>query len=168
MNSQLHQLRPLQHRHKHMKFSVDFKCQSMEQKKRDFIQHERELPDLPIQLLPAWLKEFLQHLGIVLHTSYTVEIVNATASTTFDEVDIFYKRVGQPGVVFLTTQLAPNEKYYFNLGPCNEMESYVVGFFVGETLVIKIPPEGNMTPELASQIKPSDTDSCADAWLITD
>lgn len=46
------------------------------------------------------------------------------------------------------------------------MRRYVVGFFIGDEMVATFPAEGNMTPELASQWNPSDTERCADSWRI--
>jgi hypothetical protein len=117
-------------------------------------------------LLPEPLRLLLEYLGYIAEVYYTVEVINSTADTTFDEIDVFYKRVGQSGIVFLTQKLvAPGETRYFNLGPCSQMESYVVGFFVGADLVAQVPPEGqgNITPDT----KP-DAEPCADSWTISD
>lgn len=98
--------------------------------------------------------------------AYRVFISNATTDT-FDEIVIFYKRVGLPGVVYLTEPLVgPGQVRAFMLGAAENMESYVVGFFLAGQNVAQIPSQGNMTPALASQLKPSDTDLCLDSWEI--
>ncbi len=133
--------------------------------------HEWYLADASKRLLSPWLLDLLERWGFHIQRDYTIQIANATSNTTFDEVDVFYKRVGLPGVVFLTEkQVAPGQARYFDLGACSEMESYVVGFFIGDDLVAQLPAEGdgNMTPARASQLKPADVDACADAWAITD
>jgi hypothetical protein len=100
--------------------------------------------------------------------TYVVRFVNQT-TTTFDEVWIFYKRKGQNGVVSLNKNgLLPGEVTDFELGPCQYMESYVIGVFIGEDLVAQLPApgDGNMTPERASQLNPLDVDPCSDIWEI--
>lgn len=123
-------------------------------------------------LLPQWLLDLLRnHTRLILRPHYTVQITNLTAHVVFSEINVFYKRVNMNGVVFLSqTNVEPGESRFFDLGPCPEMESYVVGFFFGEELVAQLPPagQGNMTPQLASQFKPSDQDPCADGWAISD
>jgi len=125
----------------------------------------REPPLEPILISDA-LQRLLELLGFTAEEYYTVSVINATTDTTFDEIDIFYKRVGQTGIVFLTQQAAaPGETRYFNLGPCSQMGGYVVGFFVGSDLVAQIPPEGqgNVTPDTKADGQP-----CADSWVISD
>jgi hypothetical protein len=98
---------------------------------------------------------------------YTVTITNRTEDT-FDEISLFYKRKDLPGVVFLTEPIvSPGESVVFRLGVCRQMESYVFGGFIGATEVFKLPEVGVMTPQLASQIKSSDIEPCADSWAIT-
>jgi len=126
---------------------------------------------IPVSMLPQWMLDVLARLLIPFTPHYTVKISNFTAQTVFSEINIFYKRVNQSGVVFLTqTNIQPGEFRYYDLGPCSEMESYVVGFFFGVNLVAQLPPEGqgNMTPALASQYKPADQDPCLDGWGISD
>jgi hypothetical protein len=99
---------------------------------------------------------------------YTVTVTNSTPEF-FDQVVIFYKRVGLNGVVFLQeTGFVPGDIRIFRLGVCKDMESYALGFFQGEDMVARLPDEGsNMTAALASQINPTDTDPCADSWTIS-
>jgi hypothetical protein len=97
---------------------------------------------------------------------YTVNILNTTTDT-FDEIVVMMKRINQTGIVFLVNEgVAPGETAQYLLGLCRDVESYVVGFYIGDTEVFKFPAQGNLTPALASQLKPSDTDPCADSWLI--
>lgn len=123
-----------------------------------------------VGLWPAWVSRLLEKLGYILESDYTVQITNATTDTIFSEIDIFYNRTNQPGVVILTdANIGPGETRYFDLGKCALMESYVVGFFVGQDLVAQLPADGsNMTPESASMYKPSDQDRCVDGWAISD
>jgi hypothetical protein len=97
---------------------------------------------------------------------YTVDILNTTTDT-FDEIVVMMKRVNQTGIVFFVNEgVAPGDTAQYFLGLCRDVESYVVGFYIGNTEVAKFPAEGNLTPALASQLKPADTDPCADSWLI--
>ncbi len=97
---------------------------------------------------------------------YTVTVANRTTDT-FDQIVVFYKRVNLEGVVFLQeVGVTPGQVVVFRLGACNRMENYVVGFFLGDDLVAKIPGSGNMTPQLASQLNPTDVEPCADSWSI--
>ena len=125
------------------------------------------------ELLPQWLVDWLREHSpqLLLSPHYTIQIMNATVHTVFSEINVFYKRKGQNGIVFLTqANVEPGESRYYDLGPCEDMESYVIGFFFGEDLVAQLPPAGagNMTPALASQYKPADQDPCADGWAIAD
>lgn len=121
---------------------------------------------------PAIITDLLEALHsqvpILELSKYTVRVINST-STTFDEVVIFYKNKSLNGVVFLhKVGLIPNEVYDFEFSFCYLMESYVIGFFIGEDLVAQLPGpgQGNMTPERASQLDPSDIDKCVDSWEI--
>ena len=61
----------------------------------------------------------------------------------------------------------PGDIAEFLLGLCRDVESYVIGFFIGDDLVAQHPPSGNLTPQLASVLNPTDTDPCADSWSIS-
>jgi hypothetical protein len=99
--------------------------------------------------------------------SYLVDVNNQTTDT-FSEIVVFYKRLGLPGVVYLSARdVGPGKVSSFVCGLCKDFESYVVGFFLGPNLVAQIPGAGNMTPALASQLNPTDVDPCIDAWMIT-
>ena len=108
----------------------------------------------------------LEYLNLIFRTThdYTVEIINGTY-TTFDEIDVLYKQVGQPYPERLTQgPLGPGETLHFNLGPCFTMERYNVGFFVDPFLVAQVPPEGGyVTPDTKRDAEP-----CADSWEIFD
>lgn len=98
--------------------------------------------------------------------AYTVTIRNASTET-FSEIVAFYKRINLPGVVFLASyEVQPQAQPVFQMGLCSQLESYVVGFFIQDELVAKIPARGNMTPQLASVFNPSDTYACEDSWSI--
>lgn len=98
--------------------------------------------------------------------SYVVAVTNLTQDT-FTQIVVFYKRIGLRGVVFLKNEIvAPGQFSSFLCGLCKDLESYVIGFFIGDDLVFQFPSQGNMTPELAGQIKPSDSDPCIDSWTI--
>jgi len=100
---------------------------------------------------------------------YTVSIRNTTVET-FDEVVLFYKRLGLEGVVFLgTTGFKPGDRIIFPLGMCGGMVSYAVGLFKGGTLLATIPnPQDGaaMTPDLAANLDPARPDACTDAWAV--
>jgi len=95
------------------------------------------------------------------------------STDTFDQVVLFYKRVGLPGVVFLEAPaFRPGTKIIFVLGICSQVESYAMGVYFFDAQgnlseVARIPSQGNMTPALASQLNPTDTDLCADSWSIS-
>jgi hypothetical protein len=98
---------------------------------------------------------------------YSVNVRNLTPDTTFDSIDLFYKRRGLDGLVYLTEpNVGPGQIAPFVLGSCNQMESYVVAFIIGGEPVARFPDQGNMTPELASQLSPGDKEPCADSWSI--
>lgn len=105
-------------------------------------------------------------LGGTLRTEqYSVVIENDTGDTTFTEIAIFFRQ----GVDLLTQNflnVAPGQIKTFHLGDCHTMQSYAVGFWIGNDMVARIPEEGNMTAELASQLDPSDTLPCSDGWEI--
>lgn len=42
----------------------------------------------------------------------------------------------------------------FDLGLCDQLQSYVFGVFVDNKLVTKYPPEGNLTPVQAQKLNP--------------
>jgi hypothetical protein len=98
---------------------------------------------------------------------YTVNIRNLSTDT-FDEIALFLKRRNQDGVVFFANRgVAPGATAQYLLGLCRDVESYVVGFFIDDVRVAKFPDMGNITPELASLLNPTDTDPCADSWSIS-
>ena len=73
---------------------------------------------------------------------YTVTVRNDTTDT-FTEIVIFYKRKNADGVVYLSQrEVTPGEIRIFSLGVGNLMESYVIGLFIGEDIVGKLPPTG--------------------------
>jgi hypothetical protein len=99
---------------------------------------------------------------------YLVYVRNLTPDT-FSEIVVFYKRIGQTGVVYLREEnVRPAEYRAFALGLSEVMESYVIGFFQGDQLVAQLPraDEGNMTPVRASLENPDDKDPAADWWTI--
>lgn len=101
-------------------------------------------------------------------STYQININNQTTDI-FTQIVVFYKRIGLSGVVYLREEnVQPGQISTFVCGLCKEFESYVVGFFIGDELVAQIPTTGNMTPQLASQLNPSDRDPCIDSWMITD
>jgi hypothetical protein len=99
---------------------------------------------------------------------YTVTVRNDSPDV-WDEVAIFYTRTNSQGAVFVRElRVVPNDVRNFMLGRCSEMQAYVVGIFIGSQLVFQFPAagDGNITPDRASQIKPSDVAPCADSWVI--
>jgi hypothetical protein len=99
---------------------------------------------------------------------YTVTIRNQTTDT-FDSIDAFYKRIGQTGLVYLTDpQVNPGDITVFRMGPCKNLESYVIAFVIQGNLVASIPPQGqgNMTPARASAESTGDVFLCQDSWRI--
>lgn len=100
--------------------------------------------------------------------TYKINIANQTTDT-FTRIELFYKRVGLPGLVYLTEEnFIPGQTVTFVCGLCKNMESYAIAFLIGEDLVAKIPEQGSMTPARASVMKPSDKDPCSDSWIISE
>jgi hypothetical protein len=98
--------------------------------------------------------------------NYFVNINNQT-SDLFTEIVLFVQKVDAAGVTYLSERdVPPGIIASFSCGRCGDLVSYVVGFFIGQDLVAKIPQTGNMTPSLASRLNPTDVDSCADSWMI--
>jgi len=99
---------------------------------------------------------------------YTVTLTNKT-SKTFNEIVLFYDKVNTPGIIFLQElEVKPNETRVFKLDVCKTIKSYVIGCFVNEQMVARIPASGQaITPTSAGQMNPADKDSCADSWQIT-
>lgn len=98
---------------------------------------------------------------------YTVTVRNNT-TTTWTEIVIFYKpSTLAEGVVYLSHRdVAPGRVVVFSLGVCKDMVSYVVGCFLGEDLLVKLPSSGELTPANAGQLNPTDEFRCADSWVI--
>jgi hypothetical protein len=130
----------------------------------------------PSRTVESLSPEFLQrlnnnvpsrNLSLVTLPFYTVTVTNRTTEDIFTRIVVFYKRLNLSGVVFLEQLIViPNESRVFNLAFCDQMESYVVGFFIDDDLVAKIPGQGNMTPQLASQLNSTDFYPCEDSWSI--
>lgn len=94
---------------------------------------------------------------------YSVTVGDDTYTTTFSEIVIFYQRSdGSLGQVS-RYNVAPGQIRVFGLAECSVMTGYVVGFFVDTTLVLRLPSSGVMTPELASQLNPTDVYPCSDS-----
>jgi hypothetical protein len=90
--------------------------------------------------------------------SYAVNIRNATTDI-FDEIVIFYDRVDAQGVIFLREIIVkPNQIRTFRLSICRSLKSYVVGFFIGSTMVARIPPGGGVVTR---------NPNCSDSWTIS-
>ena len=92
--------------------------------------------------------------GVTL-TEYLVSVRNSTQivlppfGATFEEVTFFYKRVGLPGVVFLTQgPVVPTQLVIFDLGPCAAMESYSWGAWA------YVEWDGVLTYELVASVPP--------------
>lgn len=97
---------------------------------------------------------------------YTVNVKNSSQEV-FDHVVCFFNFTDKTGVgLWREWIVAPGDVRTFNLGICGSMKSYVLGFFQGDKLVFQFPDAGDMTPQLASQIRPADTERCADSWEI--
>lgn len=71
--------------------------------------------------------------------AYTVTVRNSTTDV-FDDLVLFYKTKGQAGVTYLHSgTVMPGEAVPFALGPCGAMESYAIGFFIGNDMVATFP-----------------------------
>lgn len=49
-------------------------------------------------------------------------------------------------------------------GQCQTLQGYVLALLENDQMVNRFPPEGAMTPELASELNPEDTEACLDIW----
>jgi hypothetical protein len=95
---------------------------------------------------------------------------------TFDEIALFYSQTTDPNrIIFLKQNYVQyGQVATFNLGPCNLVNSYVIGFFVGNQKVATIPDPNNpvfqgqthITPALDHQIHPNDP-PCTNGWTIS-
>jgi hypothetical protein len=98
--------------------------------------------------------------------AYTVTVTNATEEV-FDDIVIFFKTKGQTGVTYIHSgTVMPATTVPMALGPCGAMESYVLAAFIGDTIVAQLPDQGNMTPQMASQMNPTDKFICEDSWRV--
>jgi hypothetical protein len=124
---------------------------------------------LPPSGLAAIGNKHLTQVGSanLLEWYYTVTIRNETTEV-FDQVVVFYGMTNVPAGVGIWREwiFAPGDVRVFNLGICKYLKDYVVGFYLGDDLVSRFPDQGTMTPELASQVKPSDAGRCTDSWVI--
>jgi hypothetical protein len=97
---------------------------------------------------------------------YSVIFVNGS-NQILDEVVVFYQTHGTTGVTYLSEkQISPSETRVFNLGLCSQMWRYTLGVLINGSLAARIPATGNMTPDLASRLDPSDTNPCSDSWIF--
>ena len=97
---------------------------------------------------------------------YTVTVTNRTTDV-FDNIVIFYATKGQTGVTFLESgTVGPGGVIVFRLGPCGAMRSYTMGVMIGQDMVAKLPDQGEMDRDLASQMNPTDHFICEDSWSI--
>ncbi len=96
---------------------------------------------------------------------YTVTFLNQTPDV-IDEIVVFY--MTKAGFIQSKheTNWMPGERRVFVLGTCGEMVNYVIGVFIGNQNVAKMPATGNMTRELASQLNPTDRFMCEDSWKL--
>ena len=63
--------------------------------------------------------------------------------------------------------MGPNTTARFRLTGCENMGAYVTGFFDSNgRLVFRIPEQGAMTAERASQENPNDRNPCLDVWVL--
>jgi hypothetical protein len=49
-------------------------------------------------------------------------------------------------------------------GQCQTLQAYILALLENDQMVNRFPPEGVMTPELASELNPEDTEACIDIW----
>lgn len=98
--------------------------------------------------------------------AYTVTVRNTTTDV-FDDIVLFYSTKGQTGVTAVHSgTVAPGDAVPLVLGPCGAMESYAFGVFIDDEMVAQLPDQGNMTPDLASQMNPTDKFICEDSWQV--
>jgi hypothetical protein len=96
---------------------------------------------------------------------YVVRLHNES-SNTFPSIKTRYISAGQQKELE-QKNVAPNRTADFNLSDCNSMQGYIMGFFdENGQLVYRIPEQGFMTAQRATQEYPSDTNPCADEWSI--
>lgn len=122
--------------------------------------------------------------GHPIPTQYLVRVTNYTNAVLppgviFEEVTFFYKRIGLPGVVFLTQgPVLPNSTVVFTLGACWQMESYAWGAWAyveidGVLQYIRVasvpadPEHGDppMTPTQRNLVE-NPVEPCADGYVV--
>jgi len=98
---------------------------------------------------------------------YAVLLRNNTDVTL--TVTIAFVTSTSPDVLQNTKGLPPQETIPFILGgsgQCDQLRAYVIVVLFEGQQVLRIPESGAMTPQLASEVNPSDTEPCIDAWTI--
>jgi hypothetical protein len=102
--------------------------------------------------------------------NYLVTVGNLTRDTVFSDVIVVLIRSGSPDPETIAApNVGPGQGVDFTLGTCSALQAYIVGVTVGGgELQQIIPPEGVMTPQLASQVNPDDPGPCVDIWPIVD
>lgn len=101
--------------------------------------------------------------------------VMITCLTPFDQIALFYSQTDNPNNVYFLAQnnVVVGQVVVFNLGPCNLLDKYNIGFFIGDQMVDSIPNsdpifqgQGSVTPALDHQIHPNDP-PCSSGWSIS-
>src|SRR5688500_468705 len=96
---------------------------------------------------------------------YTITFSNQTTDA-LDEVVVFFQTLDGSIQSRSERNWGPGETRVFALSTCADTVSYSLGVFIGNTMVAKIPDQGNMTREMASQLNPDDRFLCEDSWRL--
>ena len=109
----------------------------------------------------------IQEKSLAAGSSYEVWVDNAstfkipsikTAYVTIDSRQVLEQEQKNVG---------PNTTAKFRLTGCENMGAYVTGFFDSSGgLAFRIPGQGAMTAERASQENPNDRNPCLDVWVL--
>jgi hypothetical protein len=99
--------------------------------------------------------------------SYVVQFANGS-TFTIPSVKLAFA-AKDTGQVYEKEQksVGPNTNVNFTLTQCDNMVAYVVALFDDSGKVVyRIPEQGSMTAERASQENPNDHDPCQDTWGV--
>jgi hypothetical protein len=92
--------------------------------------------------------------------AYSVIFTNKT-ETTYTQVVVVCTLTNGDTVQFTEVNVAPGDIRVFSLGACTTMRSYVLGCFVDDELIAKVPDVGEVTPDAPDSDDPF---RCADWW----
>jgi hypothetical protein len=94
--------------------------------------------------------------------AYSVIVTNKT-ETIYTAIAIVCTFTNGDTGQFAETDVAPGNIRVFSLGACAAIGSYVLGCYIGDELVTRVPDVGGVTPDAPDSDDPF---RCADWWEI--